>query len=70
MTHLHPLFAQILALQDLMLASEQRGPVRVKHASCRYCGDTGERGEGGGGCSWCTPQDIGSDELVGQIEEY
>lgn len=25
--------------------------------SCRWCGGTQGRGEGGGGCSWCEPWD-------------
>lgn len=49
--HMAPFFA---ALQDLILDGDPR-PQRKP--SCRWCGDTRERGEGGGGCSWCSADD-------------
>lgn len=44
-----PLFEQIAAMQDIIRADEPA----PKKKDCRWCGGTQERGEGGGGCSWC-----------------
>lgn len=48
--HMQPFFASMV---DIIRGSEPA----PKKPSCRWCGGTGERGEGGGGCSWCEPSD-------------
>jgi hypothetical protein len=67
---MHPLFAQILSVMDPV--KPQPAPVAApqrKPYSCNACRDTGDT-ESGGACGWCGPQTTGSDDLIGDVEEY
>jgi hypothetical protein len=69
MTRPTPATEFFAALTDLLLGADQHPKPARKPIACNACLDTGST-EQGGPCNWCGPQDIGSDELVGSVEEY
>jgi hypothetical protein len=60
------------ALTDLLLGADahpQPAPAVRRPYSCNACRDTGDT-ESGRACNWCGPQTTGSDELIGDLEDY